>query len=224
MAHFRGGAYTMATSRHSVRVKPFCLDVTEVTVAAYGRCVAAGTCRPAYDTVDWPSIDAEDRTKYSQFCNRDREDRRDHPVNCVTWDQARAYCGFASGRLPSEEEWEWAARGAERGTPYPWGDAPPSDRLCWGGEGNDAGQGKRRGTCAVGSYSRGDSPQGVKDLAGNVWEWTSSCENASCQRRVYRGGGWFNDDAEFILATSRYRGEPSNRIYGVGFRCARGAQ
>ncbi len=119
--------------------------------------------------------------------------RSNHPINCVDWNQANAYCTSVGKRLPTEEDWEYAARGTA-GNEYPWGNTPaPSNQLCWNGTGNDLGQGNRRSTCPVGSYPAGNTPLG---LAGNVWEWTSSGYSAdySAARdtasRVFRGGGW----------------------------------
>ncbi len=213
-----------------VRVGPFLLDATEVTVSAYGECVRAGRCKPASDTVEWEGISAADRTKLSPACNRDRADRVDHPVNCVDWEQAVAYCRFAGKRLPSEEEWEWAARNGKRGTRYPWGDEPPADRVCWNGEGNDAGAGQRTGTCAVGSHPAGDGGAGVKDLSGNVWEWTSSETVVAADGRgrggnpvkVARGGAWDSVDPAMLTAAVRFWDLPSRRSASIGFRCAKG--
>ncbi len=218
MVRLPGGTYTTGETKTTVTVQPFLLDLTEVTVGAYQACVKAGKCRAAWDTVDWPGISDADR-RQSSSCNRDRIDRANHPVNCVDWNQAVAYCTAQGKRLPSEEEWEWAARGAEKGTTYPWGNDAPRNQLCWNGEGNDLGKGKRMSTCPVGSYPKGDSPQGVKDLAGNVWEWTSSSYDAS--HRVYRGGGWRGDDPRSVAAARRGRFTPDDRDGNLGFRCAR---
>ncbi len=196
MARLPGGTYTMGETKKTVTVQPFLLDVTEVTVGAYAACVKAGECKAVNGGA-----------------------KSDHPVVNVDWNEAVAYCAWAGKRLPTEEEWEWAARGAEKGTTYPWGNEAPGSQLCWGGSGNDR---KARGfdaTCPVGSYPRGDSPQGVKDLAGNVWEWTSTAYDASS--RVGRGGCWRDDVPDFVSAADRGGRAPGYRGNSLGFRCAR---
>jgi formylglycine-generating enzyme required for sulfatase activity len=208
-------------------VRSFLIDATEVTVAEYTACVKAGKCRPASATVQWDLFDRGDRKASSALCNRDREDRADHPVNCVDWNDARAYCAFVGKRLPSEQELEWTARRGDRATSYPWGDEAPGSRACWSGEGNDAG-GKRVGTCPVGSHPEGEGPPGVKDLAGNVWEWTSSetiygaaSRGGGNPVRVARGGGWADSNPWRLSAASRFADKPTRRSSDLGFRCAR---
>jgi len=222
MARLPGGTYTMGETKKTVTVQPFLMDDTEVTMGAYAACVKAGKCRPAHATVDWPDIKEADRTQWSPYCNQEKPDRVNHPVNCVDWNQATAYCAWAGKRLPTEEEWEWAARGAERGATYPWGNEAPGSQLCWNGEGNDLGKGQRKSTCPAGSYPAGNTPQGLKDLAGNVWEWTSSTPDASdASRRVIRGGSGSNVNPAFVSAAVRDRFLPVLRASNLGFRCAR---
>ena len=212
---------------HQVSVKAFSIDVTEVTVAEYRACVSAERCT-ASSTVEWSGLSAGDRQKYSEYCNWTQQGRDKHPMNCVDWNQAEAYCGWASKRLPTEEEWEYAARGSD-GRSYPWGAAAPAAQACWNGEGNDLGKSNRKSTCPVGSYHGGASPFGALDMAGNVWEWTSSkycpytvasnsCANAA---RVNRGGSWYGGDPSYLRAANRFGLAPADRDYGVGFRCAR---
>jgi formylglycine-generating enzyme required for sulfatase activity len=156
------------------------------------------------------------------------EDPDDHPVRYVSWHDARAYCRWLSEgtglavRLPSEAEWEKAARGTD-GRIYPWGDAVPTDDLC---NFNDSG----RGTTPVGRYSpQGDSPYGCADMAGNVWEWTRSLHDSYPYDpadgredsevdgpRVLRGGA-FDDSARFVRCAYRFWDGPGdrNRFRGV---------
>ena len=198
MVELPAGRFTMSTRGDVVSVASFWLDRTEVTVSAYASCVSAGPCSD-------PEVGAE--------CNAGRPNRGAHPANCVDWDQATAYCAWLGRRLPTEEEWEWAARGGERGSVYPWGAALPGAQLCWSREGSVAG------TCPVAAYPAGRSPEGLADLAGNVWEWTSSVRGAW---RVVRGGGWGTRDAAFVRAGARRADLPADgHDSDLGFRCAR---
>jgi formylglycine-generating enzyme required for sulfatase activity len=206
MVRLPGGTYTMGATMTTVTVKPFLLDVTPVTVAAYEACVGAGKCGATVTGIQ---------------CNFRRPERADHPINCMDWNEASAFCAAAGKRLPTEEEREWAARGADKGTTYPWGNEEPGAQLCWNGNGSDIGKGNRKSTCAVGSHPLGDSPHGVKDLAGNVWEWTSSVYDPA--KRVVRGGAWVNDAAQLFAARTRSGGQPEGHNPYRGFRCARTA-
>ncbi len=214
-----GGAFSMGDASgnlnerppHEVSVEPFDIDDVEVTVAAYQLCVGAGMCTP-------PGTDPG--------CNWGHPERRGHPVNCVSWHQAVAFCRWAAKRLPTEEEWELAARGpaSER---YPWGDDPPDQQLCWRRGGGDAGG--PTGTCPVSEASGDRSMFGVEGLAGNVREWTGSamCPYARPDCRtstvVMRGGSWFDSDPLGVRAALR-NGKPQDyRSDTVGFRCARDA-
>lgn len=211
-----------------VSAGPFLLDATEVTVASYGECVRAGRCKPAWGTVTWQWIRAAEHAWWSRFCNQDRADRADHPVNCVSWDQAKSYCAWAGKRLPTEEEWEWAARNGRDGTPYPWGEAPPAGQPCWNGEGNDAGRGNRQGTCSAGSHPADATAARVRDLGGDVSEWTSSETVVGADSRgrggtavkVIRGGAWPHQDPGQLSSVSRSAVPGSQREAWLGFRCA----
>jgi formylglycine-generating enzyme required for sulfatase activity len=211
-----------------VHVKPFLLDANEVTVAEYSACVKARRCRPAHPTIEWEGVKKADRTKWSERCNRDREDRAEHPVNCVDWNQARDYCAWAGKRLPTSAEWEWAARNGEKGTAYPWGDDPPGERPCWSGAKGEKGE-LRDGTCPVGSNPAADTASGVKDLAGNVWEWTAtdtvilpdSRGRDGAPARISRGGGWADRVPGDLAAQRRAKNMEGWRGADLGFRCAR---
>jgi formylglycine-generating enzyme required for sulfatase activity len=211
------------------RVAPFLLDRTEVTVSEYAACVRAGRCTPAATTVRWEGLSGAERGRWSAACNGERADRGDHPVNCVDWHQAAAFCAFAGKRLPTEAEREWAARGGAAGTAYPWGDLAPADRACWSGPGHDGG-GAPTGTCPVGSHAAGAAPSGVQDLAGNVWEWTSTADVVAADSRgrggtpvrIARGGGWADTEPSRLTAGARAKDASVERAADLGFRCARG--
>ena len=175
----------------------FSIDRTEVTTAAYDACVRSGKCTQP-DTGD--------------NCNWGKESRASHPINCVDWNQATAYCAAAGKRLPTEQEWEHAASGTD-GRLYPWGNEEPSNQACWNRLESMAG------TCPVGAFPAGASPYGALDMAGNVWEWTSS--NYDANARVIRGGSVFNVVASLLRAAFRYWNDPAYRDIDLGFRCAR---
>ena len=181
------------------RVAPFSLAPTATTVEQYEKCVTAGAC-------------SEPNT--GGTCNW-KTDRRNHPVNCVDWNQATAFCKWAGGRLPTAEEREWAASSG-KGWTYPWGNEEPGARACWDGEGSDVGKGNRKTTCVVGSHSAGASRQGIQDLAGNVWEWLS---NDSGSGKELRGGSWGDGDPDLLRAADRNGDAPTNRNNLIGLRC-----
>ena len=264
MVEIPGGTYTMGEVGGSygdtgaiVRISPFHLDRTEVTVGEYAACVRAKACQPASATIQKKWTGVETPEVWSAMCNRDRADRADHPVNCVDWAQARAYCAWAGKRLPSSEEWEWAARNGKKGTRYPWGKGAPAERPCWSGARGDtkpekkswferylkssddeeespaaraALEGLREGTCPVASHPQADSALGVKDLAGNVWEWTSTEGVVGADSRglggspvrIARGGGWADHDPEVLRVSRVAKNRPDDRGADLGFRCAKG--
>ena len=196
---------------HGVSVRAFWMDATEVTVSAFEGCVREGRC----STEGLEGMEEEVRS-----CNWGKVDRANHPLNCVDWRQATAFCEWAGKRLPTEEEWEYAARGTD-GRKFPWGNTDPEGQLCPNWHYANAG------TCAVGSFAAGKSPFGLHDMAGNVWEWTSSGysidygNSRTDDSRVLRGGGAGNGNVSFVRSAFRLQSAPSTRTIDNGFRCAR---
>jgi len=149
-----------------------------------------------------------------------------HPVTQVSARDAQAFCMYHGARLPTEVEWEFAARGTD-GRRYPWGNTKPdqsrpdhfanygTDKCCAPTDADGFSF-----TAPVGSYPLGASPYGVEDMAGNVWEWTSSLFPGNPDEQVIRGGGWGNNN--YCLRVSYRHGNPPDiGLDMVGFRCAR---
>jgi sulfatase-modifying factor enzyme 1 len=204
MRALAGGRFTLADGSAAAEVGAMCLDVFEVTAAAYAACVARGACPEA-------GLRCGKAATYGDPA------RADHPVNCVSWEEADRYCRAQGKRLPTEAEWEWAARGRQRALTYPWGTAPPASRACWDGPGSTLGKGGRNETCAVGAFPAGDSPDGLHDLGGNVREWTASRIGKD---RVVRGGSWGDSLPDFLAAGFRGMNKVDERFEITGFRCA----
>ena len=124
------GSFTMSASDKQTTVGAFCIDRTEVTVAAYFACVRTGACTAAKEmasvTTHLPQLERE---MWAATCNAPIKDRGLHPMNCVNWHQADAFCRAQHKRLPTEEEWEWAARGGPANNRFPWGGALPTVEL-----------------------------------------------------------------------------------------------
>ena len=198
-------AYDSEFPQHQVTLDAFWLDQTEVTNGQYERCVADGECRANYDY-------GSDFTGENQ------------PVVGVSWDDAADYCAWAGGQLPTEAQWEYAARGPESLT-YPWGDSAPDLTLL----NYDWNVGR---TTDVGSYPAGASWVGVLDMAGNVYEWVADWYDAdyydsspvanpagptSGETKVLRGGSW-RADARSVRGAYRLVISASVQNY-IGFRC-----
>jgi hypothetical protein len=186
--------------RFLTELAPYCLDRTEVTTSAYLSCVEQGACEK-------PGV--------KQFhCNARYPDRGQHPINCVNWLQASRYCAARGERLPTEAEWEFAARGGERYQEYSWGNQPPDGRTCW----------KQPHSCPVGSYAPGAF--GLLDMTGNVWEWVADYYGPypwpaeTGFSRVYRGGSWSRRFEKWLH--TRLRNRESEHFSGshLGLRCA----
>jgi len=218
---------------HTIYLDAFYIDKTEVTNEQYRACVEAGACNAPSDI-----------TYY------DNADYAKHPVVYVNWDDADAYCRWAGKRLPTEAEWEKAARGTG-GWIYPWGNAFDKSKLnfcdvnClseWKDTSADDGYAE---TAPVGSFPAGASPYGALDMAGNVWEWVADrynwdyysrspernpqgpdsgeLANDSSELGVLRGGSWEDGQGD-IRCAFRFGYNLGNRYFAVGFRCARSSQ
>ncbi len=205
MVEVPGGPFQMGDKKslHTVEVAGFKIDTTEVTVAAYAECVTAGQCTK-------PDSD-------SGYDNWGKADRAQHPVNSVDWHQATAYCTWKGKRLPTEQEWEKAARGTD-GRIYPWGNQAATCDLAVMNKGG-LGCG-RESTWPVGSKPAGASPYGALNMSGNVWEWTSDGSSQNEKHRVNRGGSW-GGEAQDLRASYRdpgVRRQTGSSIWGSGVR------
>ncbi len=227
---------------------PFCIDKYEVTTADYKACSDSGRCKRAGTTNDYADLTDKERKALDPLCNaRDPEERASHPINCVDWEMAGNYCGEHQKRLPTEAEWEFAARGPD-GRKYPWGDEDPTAGLLNACGKECAAWGKKNGieqkamydsddgfpnTAPVGSFPKGASRFGVEDVVGNVWEWVADWYGPygaddekepkgpeKGEARVIRGGAWNGSYPSWVRPTFRYRNAPAARTHGIGFRCA----
>jgi formylglycine-generating enzyme required for sulfatase activity len=234
----KGGKYMMgaedglkdARPVHAVDIKyDFDMAKTAVTVEQYAECWSKGEC-------------SEPGT--GDYCNWGEADRQLHPINCVDWDQANQYArfiskrpGFEGARLPSESEWEYAAKSGGREQKYPWGDEKPTCGrvvMVYNGHygcGNDT-------TRPVCTKTDGNTAQGLCDMAGNVWQLVQdkyqgsyngvpadgSAFEGKGSSRVMRGGSFFSDAAWYLRADGRDHSNPNDgyaRRGRVGFRLAR---
>ena len=232
MVYVPEGEFTMGSNDgssdeqpvHKVYLDEFWIDQTEVTNAMYALCVRAGACLPPHNNSSYTHSSYYGNSQYA-----------DYPVIYISWNRANDYCHWAGVRLPTEAEWEKAARGTDART-YPWGNSTPNCSLAnyYSNGGKCVGD-----TRAVGSYPEGASPYGTLDMAGNVWEWVNdwyyflyysqSPESnpagpASGTYRVLRGGAWINYEND-LRTSSRYGNYPSYSYSfsrPFGFRCASG--
>jgi formylglycine-generating enzyme required for sulfatase activity len=226
MALVPAGEFTMGSATgdpderpaHQVYLDTFYIDRYEVSVGEYAAFLQ-DTGNPAPS--DWKMM--------NQPSNRKR------PVSNVDWEDAVAYCKWAGKRLPTEAEWEKAARGTD-GRLYPWGNEPPTSRQANYGHRGSSSNGANGSLAPVGSFEEGKSPYGVYDMAGNVWEWVSDWYDHDFYKdspsknpigpltggyKGIRGGAW-NSSARALRSSDRYWDPPSFRSqYFPGFRCAK---
>ncbi len=218
---------------HAVQIDAFWIDQVEVTNGMYALCVQAGVCTPPM------KVSFGNRTNYFGS-----QEFRDYPVVYVTWLDAKTYCEWTGRRLPTEAEWERAARGDDMRT-YPWGGEPPNSLLA--NANNALGD-----TSRVGSYAAGASPFGALDMAGNVWEWVADFYNPNYYAvspaanptgpeaqpsrfmRVIRGGSYQDGQRDLRTSNRGYElGPDLNALPGsaaylghssvkIGFRCGAG--
>jgi formylglycine-generating enzyme required for sulfatase activity len=249
---------TLQLSRPAQRawVEFFFMDTTEVTVSRYHACEQSGHCAPAHrrarfhrqevSSADWQRSEE----LHSRQCNAGRAGREQHPINCVSYRQASSYCAQRGQRLPSEREWELAARGLS-GRRFPWGDAPPTaahanacgpECTSWHQSVGLTGEIQGRlydrddgfpGTAPVASFPDGATPEAVYDLVGNVFEWTSGSPysyatpaagaltgSLDSTSAVIRGGSYNSGTPELLDPALRYAMRAELHSHGVGFRCA----
>ncbi len=208
--------FTREEPIHQVDLHAFWVDKTEVTNGMYAKCVQDGKCDPPTSA-----------KSYARAAYYGSPQFEDFPVVFVTWQDADAYCSWADRRLPTEAEWEKAARGTDARV-YPWGnDRPSTDLLNYKHAFED--------TTAVGRFPKGASPYGALDMAGNVWEWTADWFGEtyyavspgsnppgpeSGTMRVMRGGA-FGAQVHNVRSAYRLPSDPAETYAWVGFRCAR---
>ena len=227
-----GEDYRDMQPMHQVEVPAFLMDVNEITVAAYRACVQAGACTDA-------DLTSNPKREELNECNWGQAGYEDDPINCVSWDQAAAYCKWVGKELPTEEMWEYAAGGPKK-RDFPWGMAvagqmwgmPAAEEDYVGSWCDSAAREKkparvwrRTSSCPIASRPKSNTPEGLADMATNVSEWTASVfcpyDKPKCdsRQRVIRGG--HTGDHKFNYRVVVRSGEdPTGRSDFIGFRCA----
>jgi formylglycine-generating enzyme required for sulfatase activity/transposase-like protein len=249
-----GTAMLSRPAERDTGAQTYCLDRFEVTAAAYAQCVDKSGCRAVRRETVFPGVAqgaaARRRTRaaFLAQCNADAPGRGQHPMNCLSYTEAEAYCSWRGGRLPSDAEWEFAVEGV-RARPFPWGSDEPRPGLvnacgsecktwhgslglhgAFDGQMYDGGDGYA-GTAPVGSFPGGSTPEGIHDLVGNVAEWTTGSaavfddagfdgEAGALVSHVVRGGAFTSSHAALNPPALRLYLGARERDRAVGFRCA----
>jgi formylglycine-generating enzyme required for sulfatase activity len=221
-------SYYSETPQHAVTVPAFDILRTEVTAAQYAQCVLDGACTE-------PLVNDPPENVACTWLVWGNED---NPANCVDVLQSEAFCAWAGGRLPSESEWEYAARGGGQDNEYPWGEEMATCDYAVMSvvvEGIGVGGCGTERTWPVCSKPVGNTSQGLCDIAGNVWEWVPDCwygdyidaptdgsvwDTWSCTSRVLRGGDYLSPE-NVVRTRTRYYNPPEGKSPSIGFRCAR---
>ncbi|UQA59751.1 bifunctional serine/threonine-protein kinase/formylglycine-generating enzyme family protein [Polyangium aurulentum] len=249
-------AFKLWQPAHQVSLDLFCIDLHEVTAGEYKECSDKGECKRPEASPNWPktagTTDAEHEKKrvaYAELCTFGKPGFENHPVNCVNWAMADRYCKWRDKRLPTEAEWEYAARGSD-GRKFPWGDdegavghmnaggkeftaweraagLKPSDQLYPQDDGFPA-------TAPVGSFPKGKTRFGADDFVGNVWEWTADWFETykpdevinpkgapAGDRKAMRGGGFNGGNILWLNPAFRFHQVPDATQPSIGFRCAK---
>ncbi len=219
MVRVPAGDFLYGENKDKKTLPEYWIDKTPVTNAEFARFVEATSHKTTaeekgsgyvWTNSKWEEVKGAD-WRHPGGPKTGIADKMDHPVVQVSWSDAQAYAAWAGKRLPTEAEWEKAARGTD-GRQYPWGDDAPTKELC--NFGMNVGD-----TTPVGRYSPpGDSPFGAVDMAGNVWEWTSDLYEKNKSSYVVRGGAW-SYDGSFVRSADRGGNDPGNRFILQGFRC-----
>lgn len=243
-------AYEDELPQRTVYLDAYWIDQTEVTNVMYEKFIQDSGYTTTAEEEGWAYVFENNEGwqpveganwRYPFGSDNTWESRKSHPVIQLSWYDAQAYCKWAGRRLPTEAEWEKAARGID-GRIYPWGNNPPTGSLVnfadsntnfdWSAKSIDDGYAN---TSPVGTYPKGASYYGTLDMAGNVWEWVADWFDAEYygnspvanptgsrtgEYRVLRGGSWSNEPF-YLRAADRLRGDPINRFNLVGFRCSR---